>query len=674
MQYKAECKNSGASQEGRENSVSVLNEGYVPSKDNSATQLPRKGSIIRGFVVATTVKAGCFVRLRHDLTGRCLLKDLSDDFVASPVEAFPPGMLVAAKVVDVTFDSRKGTSFVSLNMRPSALLESKKTGVGVPRIGAFNDIQRGDEVSGTVTRVESFGIFVRLHAFSDITGLAHITECSDWKLNDLSRSFSSGDLVKAKVLRVNEVKRQLSLGLKASYFERDRSSSISSSESDADADADDEQEADDDNRTCKPIGGADDEEKRGTHSNEMSMSDYRGVEKAMGVNPMADLICGGRGELEVSALKKGLDENSTGLSGAFHWDDFRFNGTPVEMSGRVVEIRTTGKFGALQVGSTQGAQAGSEEMPAKAAKRKLAEEDFLTLRRDEAEVAQQHSKCRHASDDGWSDEDFEREIIVSPNDSRLWIRYMASRLRLMDMDGCRAVGRRALRTISFREEGAKLNIWMALINLAYSESKNSGADSAVYRDALSTVVRKACALAHPKLIRLRVAAMYEEAGDASAAEAAYAEAATKHKKSKKVWVAFIRFQLLIKQDAKSASELVGRALSCTAQHKHLYIISRYAQDEFSGGSIERGRTIFEELIARYGAKRADIWNVYIDREVQNGQFEAARTLFARLTSLNTGTKAAKSSFKKWLVFEEKHGDTRSRRQVKDKARNWVRDK
>ena len=51
-------------------------------------------------------------------------------------------------------------------------------------------------------------------------------------------------------------------------------------------------------------------------------------------------------------------------------------------------------------------------MPAKAGKRKLAEEDFLTLRRDEAEVAQQHSKCRHASDDGWSDVSIDTERLM----------------------------------------------------------------------------------------------------------------------------------------------------------------------------------------------------------------------------------------------------------------------
>ena len=371
--------------------------------------------ISSGFVVATTVQAGCFVRLRHDLTGRCLLKDLSDDFVASPAGAFPPGMLVAAKVVDVTFDPKKGTSFVSLNMRPSALLQSEKTSAGSP-IDAFGDIRVGDEISGAVVRVESFGIFVKLQgAFSDITGLAHITECADWKVDDLSRSFSSGDLVKAKVLRVNTLKRQLSLGLKPSYFERDRSTSFSTSESDNDNDAEDDGrsggefiddgvEVGDDIKTYKPISGAGEEELRGTHTNKIASTKNRRFEKALGLNSMADLFHGAEEVLEAPALKTGFDKNRSGESGAFHWDEFQFNGTPVEILGSAVKSRTQGKFEASQLSLTQGAKVESEKMSPKVAKRKAAEEDILALRREEVDVVQKHSKkSRYAGDDGWSD-------------------------------------------------------------------------------------------------------------------------------------------------------------------------------------------------------------------------------------------------------------------------------
>ena len=252
---------------------------------------------------------------------------------------------------------------------------------------------------------------------------------------------------------------------------------------------------------------------------------------------------------------------------------------------------------------------------------------------------------------------------------------MASKLRVEDINGCRTIGRRALRTISFREEDAKMDIWFALINLEHKEEirNQSGGndDKGLEHDGVQAIVKEACAAAHPKRIRLRVAKMYEDCKDVVRAESAYAAAAKKHKSSKQVWSAYVRFRLLVKEDVEEASEALQKGLKCLAAHKHLFVISRYAQDEFEGGSVERGRTIFEELIASYGAKRVDLWNVYIDKEVKVGELDAARNLFGRLTTLKLSTKVAKSCFKKWLAFEEKHGDKRTQQHVKAQAKAYI---
>lgn len=49
--------------------------------------------------VVDTGKSGCFVRLQGGLSGRVLLKHLSDRFVSNPRQEFPPGKLVAGKVL-----------------------------------------------------------------------------------------------------------------------------------------------------------------------------------------------------------------------------------------------------------------------------------------------------------------------------------------------------------------------------------------------------------------------------------------------------------------------------------------------------------------------------------------------------------------------------------------------
>lgn len=46
--------------------------------------VPTVGSVVQGYVANTSLK-GCFLRLSSSLTGRVLLKDLSDEFVHSPV-------------------------------------------------------------------------------------------------------------------------------------------------------------------------------------------------------------------------------------------------------------------------------------------------------------------------------------------------------------------------------------------------------------------------------------------------------------------------------------------------------------------------------------------------------------------------------------------------------------
>jgi rRNA biogenesis protein RRP5 len=61
--------------------------------------------------------------------------------------------------------------------------------------------------------------------------------------------------------------------------------------------------------------------------------------------------------------------------------------------------------------------------------------------------------------------DFERLLLGSPNSSYLWIQYMSFQLQLSEVDKAREVARRALRSINFREEQEKLNVWVALLNL-----------------------------------------------------------------------------------------------------------------------------------------------------------------------------------------------------------------
>lgn len=49
-----------------------------------------------------------------------------------------------------------------------------------------------------------------------------------------------------------------------------------------------------------------------------------------------------------------------------------------------------------------------------------------------------------------SAQDFDRLLLATPNNSSLWVQYMAFYLHTAEVDKARGVAQRALRTISFR--------------------------------------------------------------------------------------------------------------------------------------------------------------------------------------------------------------------------------
>ncbi|EGZ20320.1 hypothetical protein PHYSODRAFT_490560 [Phytophthora sojae] len=155
-------------------------------------------------VVASTSTTGCFVRVDRHTTARVMLRDLSDDFVKDPQEHFPTGKLVAGRV------TKKSDRGLELSLKASVVSEDVS-------VFKWNDLKEGLTVKGTVTKVQTYGVFVRIEK-STISGLCHISEVADEKVTQpLDQIFSEGDYVKAKVLKVDG--RRVSFGLKPSYFE-----------------------------------------------------------------------------------------------------------------------------------------------------------------------------------------------------------------------------------------------------------------------------------------------------------------------------------------------------------------------------------------------------------------------------------------------------------------------
>ena len=143
-----------------------------------------------------------------------------------------------------------------------------------------------------------------------------------------------------------------------------------------------------------------------------------------------------------------------------------------------------------------------------------------------------------------------------------------------------------------------------------------------------------------------------------------------------MWVAHAEF-LMRSSTAIKAGEarlLLDKAVKALPKHKHIKTICKFAVNEFKmkRGSAERGRTIFEGVLANY-PKRSDVWHIYIDQEIRLKELggKRVRSLLERALTSKWSTKKMKAFFKKYLTFEQAHGTPNHVEHVKGLARAYV---
>lgn len=74
------------------------------------------------------------------------------------------------------------------------------------------NIKVGEIINTQITGISKYGIFVKVN---DIyTGMIHISEITDKYVNDIGRIYVIGESVDAKILEIDEEKKQLKLSTK----------------------------------------------------------------------------------------------------------------------------------------------------------------------------------------------------------------------------------------------------------------------------------------------------------------------------------------------------------------------------------------------------------------------------------------------------------------------------
>ena len=157
------------------------------------------GTIIEGKIKNIT-DFGLFLGIDDDIDGLVHISDISwTKRIKHPSEVYKKGDVLQAKVLDID----KGSERFSLGVKqlePDPW-ESVKERYAV-----------GKEISGTVTNVTDFGVFVELE--EGIEGLIHVSEISKEKIKTPVGQYNISDEITAKVMNVNTTERRIGLSIK----------------------------------------------------------------------------------------------------------------------------------------------------------------------------------------------------------------------------------------------------------------------------------------------------------------------------------------------------------------------------------------------------------------------------------------------------------------------------
>lgn len=198
----------------------VLSHRAVLERESQAKRKETLEAIKVGTTVEGTVRSvrdfGAFVDI-GGIDGLVHVSQLSWERVNHPSEVVKEGDKVKVKIEKVDKQSGK----ISLSCR--ALEEHPWTNIA-------SRFQAGEVVTGTVTRVATFGAFVRLAPA--VEGLVHVSELAYHHVSQVESVVKQGDEVEVKILGVDPEAQRISLSIKQLQEAPQRDDSSSSDEAD----------------------------------------------------------------------------------------------------------------------------------------------------------------------------------------------------------------------------------------------------------------------------------------------------------------------------------------------------------------------------------------------------------------------------------------------------------
>ena len=157
-----------------------------------------EGTVIEG-VIKNITEFGMFIGIEDGIDGLIHVSDISwTKKIRHPGELYKVGDVVQAKVLTVDQENEKFTlGMKQLTEDPWSTVPAR--------------YPVGNIITGTVTNVTDFGLFVEVE--EGIEGLIHVTELGK-KVKSPSELYKEGDVVQAKIIHVSADERRLGLSIK----------------------------------------------------------------------------------------------------------------------------------------------------------------------------------------------------------------------------------------------------------------------------------------------------------------------------------------------------------------------------------------------------------------------------------------------------------------------------
>lgn len=413
----------------------------LPVQDREITSLKelKVNAVVRGFV-KRVADSGLFVSVGHDVTAYVRVSDLSDSYLKEWKDSFQVDQLVKGKVTLV--DPANGK--LQMSLKESVLDPNYKAPV------ALQDLKVGQVVTGKVRKVEEFGAFIVVDGSANVSGLCHRSEMADKRVEDARTLYDEGDVVKAKIIKIDREQGKVSFSLKASHFQ------------DEDEEDSGDEDMSDDDLGGVELGGSDEEdEDDDEEDDDISMG---GV----------DLEDDNEDEDEDDDEDVPMTSTKPSKTGGLGASGFDWSGNVQDDNEDVTD-------------------AGSDDDEISKKKRKKNRKPEIQVdRTGELDANGPQSVA-----------DYERLLLGEPDSSLLWLQYMAFQLELGEVEKARAIAERALRSITMGQDSEKMNVWVAMLNLENTYGND---------DSLEEVFKRACQYNEPQEIYERMISIYIQSG------------------------------------------------------------------------------------------------------------------------------------------------------------------